>query len=104
MLDRSLSAIDKKSQGEVIAVVSTFVDWKQAFPRQCPTLAIKSFVRNGVRPALIPIVMSFFENRRMMVKWHGVLSGILSYMSQPNDNADMVPPEDRFKYLDDFTL
>ena len=119
MLDRVLSAIDKNSQGEVVAVVATFVDWKQAFPRQCPTLAIKSFIRNGVRPALIPIIMSFFENRRMMVKWHGVLSelkklkgggpqgstwGVLSYMSQSNDNADMVPPEDRFKYFDDLTF
>ena len=54
----------------------------------------------------------------MMVKWHGVLSelkklsggpqgsswGVLSYMSQSNDNADMVPPEDRFKYFDDLTF
>ena len=119
MMDRILSAIDRNSKGEVVAVLATFVDWKQAFPRQCPTLAIKSFIKNGVRPALIPIIMSFFENRRMMVKWHGVLShlkklkgggpqgstfGVLSYMSQSNDNADIVPMDDRYKYFDDLTI
>ena len=97
MLDRIVSALDKNSKGEAVAVMATMLDWRTAFPRQCPTLAIKSFIRNGVRPALIPILMSFFENRRMSVKWRDVMSvkkrlkgggpqgstkGVLSYMSQ----------------------
>ena len=95
------------------------VDWKEAFPRQDPTLAIQSFINNGVRPSLIPILMSFFENRRMTVKWRGAMSavkrlkgggpqgstkGVLSYMSQSNNNSDCVPIHERFKYFDDLTV
>ena len=119
LLDRVLSALDRNSRGEAVAVIATMIDWRQAFPRQCPTLAIKSFITNGVRPSLIPILMSFFENRRMSVKWRDVISvtkrlkgggpqgstkGVLSYMSQSNNNADTVPLEDRFKYFDDLTV
>ena len=80
---------------------------------------MKSVIRNGVRPALIPILMSFFENRRMSVKWRDVISvtkrlkgggpqgstkGVLSYMSQSNNNTDCVPEDDRYKYFDDATV
>ena len=37
------------------------VFFKQAFSRQCLTLGIKSFIKCGVRPSLIPLLMSFFE-------------------------------------------
>ena len=119
MLDRIISALDRNSKGEAVAVIATMIDWRQAFPRQCPTLAIQSFIRNGVRPALIPILMSFFENRRMSVKWRSVMSatkrlkgggpqgstkGVLSYMSQSNNNTDCVPEDDRYKYFDDATV
>ena len=119
MLDKIMCALDKNSRGEAVAVIATMLDWRQAFPRQCPTLAIESFIRNGVRPALIPILMSFFENRRMSVKWRDVMSvtkrmkgggpqgstkGVLSYMSMSNNNADCVPEEERFKYFDDATV
>ena len=55
----------------------------------------------------------------MVVKWHGVLSapkningggpqgatlGILEYLSQSNNNADMVSQNDRFKFVDDLTV
>ena len=40
------------------------------------TLGIKSFIENGVRPCLIPIITSFFENSHMRVKWHGKLSSL----------------------------
>jgi hypothetical protein len=55
----------------------------------------------------------------MSVKWKGIFSeirklngggpqgglfGIFEYLSQSNDNADMVSPEDRFKFVDDLTL
>ena len=88
LLDRVISALDRNSRGEAIAVICTMIDWRQAFPRQCPTLAIKSFIKNGVCPSLIPILMSFFENRRMS---QGSTKGVLSYMSQSNNNADSVP-------------
>ena len=64
LLDRVMGALDRNSRGEAVAVICTMVDWRQAFCRQCPTLAIKSFIKNGVRPSLIPILISFFEFAR----------------------------------------
>ena len=89
------------------------------FPRQCPKLGIESFIRYGVRPSLIPILINFFQDRRMTVKWHGVQSepkeikgggpqgatlGILEYLSQSNNNSDMVSKNDKYKFVDDLTI
>ena len=75
-------------------------------------------VKNGVRPSLIPILISFFQNRKMTVKWHGCMSepkdlpgggpqgatlGFIEYLSQSNDSADNVPVDDRYKFVDDLT-
>ena len=83
------------------------------------TLGIESFIRNGVRPSLIPVIASFLENRRMRVKWHGKESserplpgsspqgssfGGLEYLSQSNDSASNVPSQDRFKFMDDLSI
>ena len=74
LIDKILSAVDKNSKGEACAVLATLVDWKQAFPRQCPKLGIKSFIQNGVRPALIPLLKNYFQGRFMKVKWHNEFS------------------------------
>ena len=34
----------------------------------------------------------------------GILLGQLEYLVQSNDNADSVPAEDRYKYIDDLSL
>ena len=118
-IDRILSSLDKAKGSNSKAVIATLVDWKQAFPRQCPKLGVKSFIENGVRPSLIPIIISFFQDRKMRVKWKGLLSkvrdlngggpqgsslGIWEYLSQSNDNADFVDIEDRFKFVDDLSF
>ena len=71
-----------------------------------------------VRPSLIPLLINYFQDREMSVKWHGCRShsrklngggpqgatlGLLEYLSQSNDNADCVCEEDRFKFLDDLS-
>ena len=33
-----------------------------------------------------------------------MLLGGLEYTAQSNDNADIVPPKDRFKYIDDLSV
>ena len=119
MLHKILTAVDTNSQSEAFAVIIGLIDWSQAFDRQSHTLGIKSFIRNGVRPALIPILISFFKNRRMKVKWNGEVStqrhlngggpqgglmGILEYLSQTNNNADFVPDDERFKFIDDLSI
>ena len=74
LLHRVISSVDRNSKGEINAVLCMFVDWKQAYSRQCHTLGVQSFINNGVRPSLIPILISYFEDREMRVKWHGKLS------------------------------
>ena len=119
MIDKILKSVDKNSKTESLAVSATLVDWKQAFPRQCPKLGIQSFIKNGVRPALIPILIDYFQSRRMKVKWHGEVSKerelkgggpqggtfrIWEYLSQSNDNANCISEDERFKFVDDLSF
>ena len=119
LIDRVLSVLDGSTKGEHTAVIATLVDWSAAFDRQDPTLAIKSFQENGVRSSLIPILMSFFERRKMFVKWHGIISnikdlpaggpqgtslGLWSFLSQTNDNPEKTEKENIFKFVDDKTV
>ena len=83
------------------------------------TLYVLRFVKNGVRPSLIPILISFFQNREMKVKWRGTTSsarplpgggpqggtlGIEEYLSQSNDNVDFLDLDDKFKFIDDLSI
>ena len=119
MLHRILSVLDNNSKGEIFAVVANLVDWNNAFPRQCPKLGIESFIKNGVRPSLIPVLINYFQDRKMTVKWHGCRSvpknikgggpqgatiGLLEYLSQSNNSADCVGVVDRFKFVDDLSI
>ena len=119
MLHRILTALDNNSRRETFAVVANMIDWDNAFPRQCAKLGVESFMNNGVRPALIPVLINYFQDRQMVVKWHGCLSvprklagggpqgatlGLLEYLSQSNHNADFVSESDRFKFIDDLTV
>ena len=74
MIHRILSALDNNSRRETFAVVANLIDWNNAFPRQCPKLGVDSFIKNGVRPALIPVLINYFQDRKMSVKWHGCRS------------------------------
>ena len=119
MIHRILTELDNNSRRDIFAVVATMIDWKDAFPRQCPKLGIESFIQNGVRPSIIPLLINYFQDREMTVKWHGVQSvprkikgggpqgatlGILEYMSQSNNSSDCVDSGDRFKFVDDLTI
>ena len=119
-IDRVLQSVDgASSKREACAVLATLVDWKQAFPRQCPKLGVKSFIENGVRPALIPLLINYFQGRKMVVKWKGQLSserelkgggpqgstfGIWEYLSQSSGNAECISESDKFKFVDDLTF
>ena len=116
MVDRILTVLDTNNQNEAYAVVVQLVDWAQAFDRQCPKLGIQSFLNNGVRKSIIPVLMSYFQNRKMKVKWQNQLStvrdlpgggpqgssvGLLEYDSQSNTNTEFLSVEDKFKFVDD---
>ena len=100
-------------------LILNLIDWNNAFPRQCPKLGIEAFIANGVRPALVPVLVNYFQDRQMSVKWHGCRSvprqikgggpqgatlGILEYLAQSNNSADCVSDQDRFKFVDDLTV
>ena len=119
MIHRILEALDNNSNGEKFAVIASLIDWNNAFPRQCAQLGVESFIKNGVRPSLIPVLVNYFQGREMSVKWHGCQSvprklkgggpqgatiGLLEYLSQSNDCADMVKESERFRFLDDLSL
>ena len=36
IIDKILKTVDRNSKKECVAVLATLVDWRQAFPRQCP--------------------------------------------------------------------
>jgi hypothetical protein len=119
MIHKILTAVDNNSRKKTFAVVANMIDWNSAFVRQCPKLGIKSFQENGVRKSLIPLLISYFQDRFQSVKWRGIITppkringggpqgatlGILEYLSQTNNSADCVNSEERFKFVDDLTV
>ena len=119
MLHKILTCVDENSIYKSVAVLLSMVDWSQAFDRLSHKLGIESFINNGVRPSLIPTLMSFFQNREMVVKWKGLLSrpqplpgggpqggtlGIEEYLSQSNDNVDFLDNDVKFKFIDDLSI
>ena len=65
------------------------------------------------------MLSSYLTDRQMRVKFNGEVSdflsligggpqgtllGQLAYLAQSNDNADIVLPEDRFKFIDDLSV
>ena len=56
MMDKIVTNLDRNSKGEIKAVLVLFVDWKSAYSGQEHTLGITSFINNGVRPSLNPLL------------------------------------------------
>ena len=98
------------------AVIAAMVDWSNAFDRQDPTQTIQKFLKMGVRPSLITVLISYLTEIMMTVKFNGeasdvhqligggpqgTLLGGIEYMVESNDDANCVEREDRFKYIDD---
>ena len=119
MLHKILTSLDETTHNKSIAVLLQMIDWSQAFDRMSHKLGIQSFVKNGVRPSLIPVLISFFQDREMVVKWKGLLSGmrplpgggpqggtlgIEEYLSQNNDNVDFLEKDEKFKFIDDLSI
>ena len=119
MLHQILLKLDTNSISESLAVIMSMIDWSKAFDRQSHILGIQSFIDNGVRPSLIPILLSYFQNRTMKVKWNGGIStsrhlpgggpqggtlGIIEYKSQSNDNVNFLSEEEKYKYIDDLSI
>ena len=116
MLHQILKAVDNNSASDKKAVILNMIDWSKAFENQSHQLGVDSFIRNGVRQSLIPLLVNFFSDRKLQVKWNknyssskivngggpqGITAGILEYLSQSNGNFDFLHNDDIFKYIDD---
>ena len=55
-----LTNVDQNPKGEVKAVACIFIDWRHSL--QFHALGVRSFINNCVRPSLIPLLISYFEN------------------------------------------
>ena len=81
-------------------------------------LGIASFIECGVRSSLIPVLISYLQDRKMTVRYRreessekslpgggaqGTLLGPIEYWTQSNKNADAVSQDKRFKFVDDLT-
>ena len=119
MLHQILLSLDQSSQSESFAVIMSMIDWSKAFDHQSHILGLQSFIDNGVRPAFIPILLSFFQDRVMKIKWNKTTSssrklpgggpqggtlGILEYKSQSDDNTDFLDDKQKFKFIDDLSI
>ena len=73
----------------------------------------------GFQPSLIPVLISYLSHRKMKLRFNGeesesvdligggpqeTLLGQVKYLIQSSNNADALPEEDRFKYVDDLTF
>ena len=118
MLNRILTILDSNDHKQKYAVVCQLIDWSKAFDRQDHRLGIEALLRTGVRPSLLPILASFFQQRTMTVKWNNCVSfprelpgggpqgsvlGNILYGGFSNDNADVVPTEMKYKFVDDLS-
>ena len=61
LMDKLLRLLDNNNTCS--AVLAAMVDWASAFDRQDPTLAIQKFLKMGVRPALIPVLVSYISDK-----------------------------------------
>ena len=119
MIHTILTALDKNNKNEANAVIVQLIDWQSAFDRQCHVLGVKSFLENGVRKSIIPLLINYFQNRQMTVKWKGNFShprplpgggaqggalGGLEYLSQTNRNVDFMDDDMKYKFIDDLSL
>ena len=95
------------------------LDYSQAFERQAHTLGIQSFIENNVRMSLIPTLISFFQRRKLAVKWkntssklvevtgggpQGGTAGILEHLSLTKGNLDFLLDDEGYKFIDDSSM
>ena len=99
--DTVLKMLD--STRDKVAVLSAALDWTAAFDRVDPTTVTQKFIKIGIRPSLIPILISYLSERKMKVKYDNVLSSVrklvggspqgtllggLNYIISSCDNSD----------------
>ena len=117
LVDRVLALLDQNPDKS--AVILSGIDWANAFARGDPTKTIEKFIKLGLRPSLVPLLIDYFSERKMTVHFNSARSSVIglvggfpegsligqdAYIVASNDSASMTDPEDRFKYIDDLEI
>ena len=116
-VDRVLSLLDSTNGKSAVLMASC--DWVSAFDRLDPHCIISGFIRLGLRPSLIQLLISYMSGRSMKVKWRGVMSapcslvggsaqgtllGGCEYIVSTSSVASDVPFKDKYRYYDDLQI
>ena len=72
LVDRVLQLLDQNNTHSM--VIMNGVDWMQAFDRNDPTNTTKKFIKIGLRPSLVSVLIDYMTGRKMKVKFNGKLS------------------------------
>ena len=113
LVDRVLKLLDRNTKQSM--VIMNGVDWSQAYDRNDQTINAQKFIKLGLRPSLVPIVINFMSERKMQVKINGKLckiwdlvggspQGSLVGQDSSNDNTEDIDEDDVFKYIDDVNI
>ena len=92
-------------------------DWSQAFGYQSHYHGMKSFISFGVGKSLISLLVNFFTEMEIKVKWNkvfinvlsvtgggpqgGTAGSILQYLSHTSNNLNSLAQDEGFKFIDD---
>ena len=116
-VDRVLSLLDSTNGKSAVLMASC--DWVSAFDCLDPHCIISGFIRLGLRPSLIQLLISYMSGRSMKVKWRGVMSaprslvggsaqgtllGGCEYIVSTSTVASDVPFKDKYRYYDDLQI
>ena len=101
-------------------MIAAAADFVSAFDKTDPTLTAARFIKVGIRSSLIPILISYMSDRKMIVKFRGaksdpknlvgggpqgtLLGGLQYLISSDECSQDKVKVEDRFRFYDDLNI
>ena len=117
LMDRVLSLLDNNNSRS--AVIMTGADWASAFERGDPTMTTKKIICLGLRPSIVPLIISYKSGRVMSDLFNQAESGIIKlcggfpqgsligqncYLEASHDAAEEFNPEDKFRYMDDLKI
>ena len=117
LMDRVLGLLDDNNAKSAVLMASA--DWASAFEKGDPTKTTKKIISLGLRPSLVPLVISYMTGRTMICRFNqaeskirklcggfpqGSLIGQDCYLCASQDAADHICQDDRFRYIDDLEI
>ena len=70
LINAILTDTEYRRKGEANGIISSLINWKEAFQRHCQKLGVKAFIKCGVGNSLIPLLVNYLQDN----KWNGKIS------------------------------